>query len=219
MPDPQALTDKAALRRTLRQRRVAIDDATRRTASLAVMRQIRSAGLLRRGRNIAIYVPMGSELSTWPLILAALKAGCRVFLPETPRPGKGRHLEFVRFDEASRWHQGAYGIPVPVHTHYCAPRDLDLVFLPLLGFDAVLGRMGQGGGYYDTTFAFRRARRHWKKPQLIGVAFDCQRVDALPLDPWDLRLDKIFTETGHYNSRLSPAQLSPITPEDRPHQK
>ena len=198
MQSLQVVPDQAALRRTLRQKRTALGDPSRRAASLGVMRQIQKSGLLRRGRNIAVYVPMGSELSTWPLIFLAIKSGCRVFLPETPRPGKGRHLKFVRLDEHSYWYQGAYGIPVPLHAQHCAPRDLDIAFVPLVGFDANLGRIGQGGGYYDTTFQFRRARKHWKKPALIGIAYECQRVETLPLEPWDLRLDSVFTECRQY---------------------
>lgn len=201
MQSLQVVPDKAALRRSLRQKRAALDETSRRTASLQVMLRVRSLRLFRRGSNVAIYVPMGSELSTWPLIFLAIKTGCRVFLPETPKPGRGRRLRFVRLDENSRWASGAFGIPVPVHKHYCAARDLDIVFLPLLGFDENLGRLGQGGGYYDTTFHFRRMRKHWLKPRLVGLAYECQKVAVLPLERWDLRLDQVFTESHKYNAR------------------
>ena len=66
--------------------------------------------------------------------------------------------------------------------------------MPLLGFDAQGGRLGQGGGYYDSTFAFRRLRQHWKKPRLVGLAFACQQVQTLPHEAWDVRLDTVL---GH----------------------
>lgn len=188
--------DKAALRRTLRQRRAALDIASRRQASLAIMQRALQNGYLRRGSRIAVYAPMGSELSTWPLILRAIQAGCQVFLPQIPR--RGRQMRFVRFDETVSWRRDQFNIPVPIHPQTCVARDLSLVFVPLVGFDQRLARLGQGGGYYDTTFRFRRSRKIWKKPRLIGLAYECQRVKALPVEPWDLHLDEIITENNTY---------------------
>ncbi len=75
-------------------------------------------------------------------------------------------------------------------------RWLDLVFLPLVGFDARGMRLGMGGGYYDRAFAFRRVRRVWKKPLLIGFAYDLQRVPHLESAPHDVLLDAVVTEKG-----------------------
>lgn len=113
-----------------------------------------------------------------------------MYLPQVPK--RGRRLRFVRFDQYSRWVAGKFGIPEPMHHQYCLPQQLDTVFLPLLGFDAAGTRLGQGGGYYDTTFAFRRARTHWKKPRLIGLGFASQCVENLPKESWDLRLDAVL---------------------------
>lgn len=104
-------------------------------------------------------------------------------------------MDFVRFDHASEWRLGAYDIPEATHVEVLAPSRLDVVFVPLLGFDARLARLGQGGGYYDSTFHFRRHRLNWRKPLLVGVAFDEQQLDALPVEPWDLRLDLVITPT------------------------
>ncbi|MGE0811300.1 MAG: 5-formyltetrahydrofolate cyclo-ligase, partial [Immundisolibacter sp.] len=53
-------------------------------------------------------------------------------------------------------------------------------------------RLGMGGGYYDRSFA-RVLRHAWRRPRLIGVAFDRQRVAALPGRPWDVPLDGVLT--------------------------
>ena len=71
-----------------------------------------------------------------------------------------------------------------------------LLFVPLLGIDADGYRMGQGGGFYDSTLAFRRRHPHYGKPLLVGVAYDCQRVARVPREPWDVRLDYLLTESG-----------------------
>lgn len=68
--------------------------------------------------------------------------------------------------------------------------------MPLLGFDRQGYRMGMGGGYYDSSLAFLARRRHWRRPKLIGLAFEAQARDRLPTDPWDIPLDAVITERG-----------------------
>ena len=83
---------------------------------------------------------------------------------------------------------GPFGLFQP---HHEAP-DLapDIILTPLLAFDSKLDRLGQGAGYYDRAFAqFPHALR-------IGVAWNVQCVDALPVDPWDMPLDAVITESG-----------------------
>ena len=68
--------------------------------------------------------------------------------------------------------------------------------MPLVGFDHQGYRLGMGGGYYDATLAYMRHRRSWRKPRLVGIAYECQRVEKLPHDPWDMPLDAVVTEDG-----------------------
>jgi 5-formyltetrahydrofolate cyclo-ligase len=191
MPEAK-IQAKSELRRQLRRARSAISPQQRQTAAWAITRSNPVLRRLRRGKKIALYVPVGSEFPAWPLILTALHRGCQVYLPQTPR--SGRRLIFVRLDHRSSWQRGLFSIPVPIHFEHCRAQDLDTVFVPLLGFDSQLARLGQGGGYYDTTFAFRRLRRAWQKPKLIGLAFALQQLDCLPIEAWDLRLDALQTE-------------------------
>lgn len=87
-----------------------------------------------------------------------------------------------------------FGIPEPVQSRRHPPGILDLVVVPLVGFDAKCNRMGMGGGFYDRCFAHRLARQH-SGPRLVGLAFDCQQVDELPVEPWDVPLDAIVTQS------------------------
>jgi 5-formyltetrahydrofolate cyclo-ligase len=52
-----------------------------------------------------------------------------------------------------------------------------------------------GGGYFDRYFSFLRHRQHWLHPKLIGVAFDCQKVEEIPANPWDIPLYSVITES------------------------
>jgi 5-formyltetrahydrofolate cyclo-ligase len=57
-----------------------------------------------------------------------------------------------------------------------------------------------GAGYYDKTFAFLHEKTE-KKPLLVGLAFECQKTDALPHDEWDIKLDAVLTEKNIYMFR------------------
>ncbi|SMC21174.1 5-formyltetrahydrofolate cyclo-ligase [Andreprevotia lacus DSM 23236] len=193
MPIPSALSnDKSLLRSQLRQRRKAVPAALRVRAARVLARLARR--WLRPGLRVAAYMAVGSEIDAGALIALARRRGCRVYLPVTPQ--HGRQLRFAALDEQAGWRLGRYAIPEPQtgrQQQLLRATQLDLVFVPLLGFDRDLRRMGQGGGYYDNTFAFRG---HRIRPRLIGLAYQCQQVDALPVDPWDVQLDAVLTERG-----------------------
>ncbi|MDB5524611.1 MAG: 5-formyltetrahydrofolate cyclo-ligase family protein [Rhizobium sp.] len=72
--------------------------------------------------------------------------------------------------------------------------DPDLLLVPLSAFDATGHRIGYGAGYYDR--AISRLSAKGMVPRLIGVAFDCQQVDAVPFEPHDVPLDAVLTESG-----------------------
>ncbi len=91
-----------------------------------------------------------------------------------------------------------FGIPEPDTRHGAhrarrqATWTLDVILLPLVGFDDDGQRIGMGGGFYDRTLAF--TQRPGPRPRLIGLAHDCQRVTRLPVAPWDVPLDAIVSD-------------------------
>ena len=68
--------------------------------------------------------------------------------------------------------------------------------MPLVAFDAQRNRLGMGGGFYDRYLATDTAVI--KRPHLIGVGHQCQQVEALPLEPWDVMLDAVVTDRRWY---------------------
>jgi 5-formyltetrahydrofolate cyclo-ligase len=93
-----------------------------------------------------------------------------------------------------------YGIPEPSRRtgRQRNAQGLDVLVLPLVGFDGDCNRLGMGGGYYDRSLSYLSQRRHWRRPHLIGVAHECQRVPHVPVCPWDMPLDLVVTERGVY---------------------
>jgi 5-formyltetrahydrofolate cyclo-ligase len=107
-------------------------------------------------------------------------------------------MRFVRYEVDSAMRVNRYGIAEPDHRHaeVIPARHLDVVLLPLVGFDAHGSRLGSGAGFYDRSLHHLREGRRWRKPKLIGVGYECQRVPRLQPDRWDVPLDGILTERG-----------------------
>ena len=86
--------------------------------------------------------------------------------------------------------EDAYGIPKPKDTEEIVPT---LLFVPCVGYGPGGYRLGYGGGYYDRTLEMLRAIG---PVTAIGLAWQVQRVDSLPVGPFDQRLDLLVTDTG-----------------------
>lgn len=196
---PAPSPEKLALRKRLRAIRRDIPDDVRKPAGRALVRLALSERLLARKRRIGIYVPAKGEIDCLPLLDRALHMGAACFLPVVPR-ARQRRLWFSRLGPGAHWSVNRYGIPEFGHRQSRRERAsaLDILFLPLLGFDETGNRMGMGGGYYDTSLAFLARRKRWRKPRLIGLAFEAQKVERLPADPWDVPLDGVLTERRFY---------------------
>jgi 5-formyltetrahydrofolate cyclo-ligase len=148
---------------------------------------------LRAGQHVALYAPLGEELDVAPLMRLAQRHGCHIYLPQLI-DRRHRRMRFVEASGAMR--RNRLGILEPVTLRARAARWLDLVFVPLVGFDATGMRLGMGAGYYDRAFAFRRRRHNWHKPRLVGLAYALQRVASIAAAPHDVRLDAVVTEEG-----------------------
>lgn len=180
---------KAELRRLLRARRRAVARADRSKAARRAAKQAMRLVTARRARHVAASLSYGSELSTAPLLRRLLAAGVQVYVPRL----HGLRLRFLRITRRSVLRSNRFGIREPVRGARRHPRGLDLVFLPLTGFDARGNRLGTGGGYYDRTLAFPRVGH---RPLRVGYGYAVQQAEAVPADGWDLRLDAMVTEKG-----------------------
>jgi 5-formyltetrahydrofolate cyclo-ligase len=188
--------DKSTLRRQLKAARNAFTPALRRQAARASLRLALRHGLLLRAQRIGFYLPKGGEFDSHALLNQALWMQRDCYLPILPR--RGRVLRFGRIGRNTRMTTNRYGIAEPLDARPLRARQLDLLLMPLVGFDHQGYRPGMGGGYYDATLAFMHHRRLWRKPRLVGVAYECQRVEMLPHDPWDMPLDAVLTERRLY---------------------
>ena len=183
---------RVALRRELRARRRAIQGRDRILAARRVARLVDGALWLRPGRRIGLYLAMPEELDTAPLLEIAQRRGCVIAVP---RIVSSRHGRMHFFDLDGSIAPGAFGIREPGGNRMRSARELDIVFMPLVGFDAAGHRIGMGKGFYDRRFAHRVRLRHWRRPLLVGLAYDAQEVPSLPHADHDVPLDAIVTES------------------------
>ena len=191
------LTLKASrkrLRSALRAKRRAVTPKARKLLSEQLAHNVDCWLHLRPSWRIALYAALPEELDTTPLIELARQRGCRIYLPRIDRHSLGRKMQFVEM--STRQRSNRLGIFEPEGARIIGARWLDLVFLPLVGFDSRGVRLGTGGGFYDRAFAFRHWRAVWHTPQLIGLAYSFQQVEHITSAPHDVLMDAVVTEKG-----------------------
>lgn len=188
------------IRQQMRTQRRALSEAERQDRALQLSTRLVQSRLFTNSRHIALYLPNDGEMDPWWLIEAAWQRGKMCYLPVLGlRPGN--RLWFIPFHPETKLVNNRFGIPEPVHARRqrtLKPQSLDLILMPLVAFDQQGNRLGMGGGFYDRSLSFLHTRHSWRKPRLIGLAYEFQRVDHLPYQSWDVPLDAIATEDRVY---------------------
>ncbi len=160
--------------------------------SQAIIKKIIVSDDYHNAKHIGTYLAMPEEVDIKALIETAWKDGKSVYLPVVM--AWGSPLLFAPYTKDSELIKDALNIDIPDtdSDNYMRADKLDLVITPLVAFDEENNRIGMGGGFYDRTFACKKSQ---EKPTLIGVAFAVQQMDDLiPINDWDIPLDKVFTE-------------------------
>jgi 5-formyltetrahydrofolate cyclo-ligase len=192
MTEPKAM--KFSLRREALARRDALDPVFRIEASLG-MADAADLLTIEPGQTVSGFWPMRSEADIRPLMFALRERGARLALPAILDKTTIVFRELVRGAQMIDMGFGTVG-PGP-ETEVLDP---SLMLVPLAAFDGRGHRIGYGAGYYDRAIA--RLIERGMKPRLIGVAFDCQRVDHVPDEAHDVALDAALTESGLWEFRL-----------------
>ncbi len=189
--DTQDSQQRDALRASLQLARRQLTDAQIVERSQAIATTLKT--LIEPSCKIAGYLALGNEVRLDSVLAYARSHHCETFVPIVQPENQ---MVFARINDDIALVKNRYGIHEPewVPETCIAPHELDVVLVPLVGFDAQCQRMGMGGGYYDRAFAHKREHAT-RKPRLIGVAYEIQHTETVLPDWWDVPLDLVVTES------------------------
>lgn len=189
MTDHRASLRKT-LRETLRERRRQLPPAARIAAAEALSARLLSLPFAPGEGHVAGYWAMDGEIAlhVWQM---RLPSDIRYCLPVL---GDDNLLRFAPWRPGEGLVANRFGIPEPADAEALPAEAMNLIVLPLVGFDTTGQRLGMGGGWYDRSLAFRRDHTA-RPPWLVGAGFSVQHIDALPAEPWDVPLDAVCTES------------------------
>lgn len=186
--------DRSSLRSNLRAQRRAIPSSQQRQRAAQVHLALANHPWFRRAQHIAFYLANDGELDPLLLLQHAWRMGKTVYLPVVQ--GKPPRMQFRVYQRGDRLTPNRFGIgEPPPRRRQCSAKQLDMVLMPLVGFDLEGNRLGMGGGFYDRALA---PVRYWG-PKRLGLAHALQQVPRLPIEPWDIPLHGIITDRAiHY---------------------
>jgi 5-formyltetrahydrofolate cyclo-ligase len=187
-----ATAQRRELRQSLADQRRALTPPQRIAAAQGLRRSLEQLPEYLTDARVAGYWASHGELPL-NLVIPPLAARSQQFL--LPVIGKGKRLRFAPWQSGEEVRPNHYGIPEPAAPReLLEPFQLDLVLVPLLGFDRRGHRLGHGGGYYDRSFAFLKKQVRPTEPLLVGIAYAFQELPQIEAADWDVTLDFVATE-------------------------
>lgn len=180
--------DQADLRQHLRHLRNQLTDEQQLTAAQDIVNNVKES--LGENSKVACYLANDGEISASLIINHCWHNNIDVALPVLHTFNRG-YLNFQSYLSNTAMTANKYQIlePAPDASAIVPLNHLNVIMMPLVGFDHLGNRLGMGGGYYDRTLA----QNIDNKPILIGLAHDCQEVSQLPTNHWDIPVDIIVT--------------------------
>jgi len=175
----------------MRTRRGALTYGEKMRASRMLCMRLRRHPLFIKATRVGFYYPNDGEVDVTPV--AAGRTARQFYLPVLPARGK-RRLWFSAYKPGQKLIKDRFGIPEPAGFHRIRAEDLDLVLVPLVAFDRRGGRVGMGGGFYDTSLGFLQQLDRASRTRVIGVAYHFQQIESIPEDHWDVPLHGVVTD-------------------------
>jgi len=190
-PDPAQ--DRDVIRREMRSARATLSTREIADAAARLVERISALPGYAHAASLTGYLAMAGEMDPLPAMRRALADGKCCYVPVI----SGERLRFAPWTPDSLVRENRFGIlePVIATEQLQLPAAMELVLVPLVAFDVYCNRIGMGGGYYDRSFAGHTAGG---ARLLAGIAHEMQKVDTLAVQPWDVTLDCVVTESHTY---------------------
>jgi len=168
----------------------------RHDASLAACQRLISLDVFRNASVVMLYMPLETEVDLTPAAIRCFQTGKTVCVPRVDWKRRDMHpVEVTSFDDHFM-EADEHGIRTPREVRPVVPAAIDAVIVPGLAFDARGNRLGRGGGFYDRFLA-----RLPRLTRTIGLAYDFQIIDEVPVDANDFSLDLVVTDRRVTRSR------------------
>lgn len=158
----------------------------------AISNRLSSWSSWKSSRVVALFATLPGEVDTRPLLERSQREGKRLLLPRILADDT---LEFAIVEGIESLRPGRFGVLEP--DAGCPAQAIGedtIVFVPGLAFDRRGGRLGRGAGYYDRALAESGPRSG--RPRIMGMAFESQLVEIVPMGQGDIRMDGVVTERG-----------------------
>jgi len=140
---------------------------------------------ISKKKIIGGYYPVNFEIDILEFLEKLEIKGQQLCLPVVK---KDNEMDFYNWSIKNLLKLNKYGIPEPEQIKKVFP---DIIFVPLVAFDSRLYRIGYGGGYYDRYISKISNKKNLLK---IGIAHSCQKINRVPTNKYDKKLDIIITE-------------------------
>ncbi|MBO9489000.1 5-formyltetrahydrofolate cyclo-ligase [Endozoicomonas sp. G2_1] len=189
--------DRKSLRAEIKLRRESLSTLQQQQAEQQLVKKLSQHSAVTEAKHIAIYLSHKGELQTQAFIQWCLQHQKHIYLPVI-HPFCPGHLLFLRYNQDTEMVANHYGILEPkLKVKNVKPLpELDLILTPLVAFDDKGNRLGMGGGFYDRTLA--ACEQLPQAPKVIGLAHDCQQVESIPTESWDIPLSEIITPSQRF---------------------
>lgn len=180
---------KKSLRKKLLSIRKEISEENLEIKSKKIFENIIKSEILNNKKNVMVYMDFRNEVKTLELIKYLFENNYNVILPRVNF--KTGFLDLFHVSSLDSMVLSSYGIlePTPEKSEYASVKDIDLIFVPGVGFDKRFYRIGYGGGYYDKLLP------ETENCIFCALAFDEQMLDEVAKDDYDVQMDMIITDS------------------------
>ena len=184
---------KEDIRRRIKAQKALLEESDRRRAAQYAFELLEKTAAFMMAENVLMYHSLPDEISTLSF-LDKWSNRKNFFLPRV----NGVNLEILPYSK-SKLRLGAFHIEEPDGDDVVDMEHIDMVLVPAIAYDRSGNRVGRGKGYYDRLLKDTKASR-------VGIAYDFQLVDDIEVEPHDVGVDIVVTEsrvifTRHKNKR------------------
>lgn len=176
------IMNKKELRKLIRERSENLSEAYIKTANDKIYENLIKTSEFADCESLFIYVSTKREPDTFRIINEALKNGKKVYVPKC---GKNHTMKAIRILSTDELKSGYMGIPEPTGTEEA--EKIDLAVIPCISASADGKRLGHGAGFYDRFLESCKATK-------ICLCFEKLLSDNIPMDEYDIYMDKVITE-------------------------